>query len=120
MNAEIIEKLSVITEEEQRILAGQKNINKTIYTKKKELVVESEHFLQKGKLIQVRPHTRFVHFPKHITDIYIYSSIVPSVHFFPVFRKSSVMTCQVIRSAFVVWLVVIINVNCEIVKVRPS
>ena len=65
MNAEIIEKLSVITEEEQRILAGQKNINKTIYTKKKELVVESEHFLQKGKLIQVRPHTRFVHFPKH-------------------------------------------------------
>lgn len=65
MNADIIKQLSVITEEEQRILAGQKNINKTLYTKKKELVVESEHFLQKGKLIQVRPHTRFVHFPKH-------------------------------------------------------
>lgn len=65
MNAEIIEQLSVITEEEQKILDGQKNINKTIYTKKKELVIESEHFLQKGKLIQVRPHTRFVHFPKH-------------------------------------------------------
>lgn len=65
MNAEIIKQLSVITEEEQSILDGQKNINKTLYTKKKELVVESEHFLQKGKLIQVRPHTRFVHFPKH-------------------------------------------------------
>ena len=65
MNAEIIKQLSVITEEEQNILDGQKNINKTIYTKKKELVIESEHFLQKGKLIQVRPHTRFVHFPKH-------------------------------------------------------
>jgi len=65
MNAEIVKQLSVITEEEQRILEGQKNINKTIYTKKKELVVDSKHFLQKGKLIQVRTHTRFVHFPKH-------------------------------------------------------
>ena len=65
MNAEIVKQLSVITEEEQRILDGQKNINKTIYTKKKELVVDSKHFLQKGKLIQVRTHTRFVHFPKH-------------------------------------------------------
>lgn len=65
MNAEIVKQLSVITEEEQRILDGQKNINKTIYTKRKELVVDSQHFLQKGKLIQVRTHTRFVHFPKH-------------------------------------------------------
>jgi AraC-like DNA-binding protein len=29
------------------------------------LVIDSEKFLQKGKLIQVRTHTRFVHFPKH-------------------------------------------------------
>ncbi len=65
MNDKIVRQLSVITEEEQRILDGQKNINKTIYTKKRELVIESEHFLQKGKLIQVRTHTRFVHFPKH-------------------------------------------------------
>ncbi len=65
MNAELVKQLSVITEEEQNILDGQKNINKTIYTKKKELVIDSEHFLQKGKLIQVRTHTRFVHFPKH-------------------------------------------------------
>lgn len=65
MNAEIVKRLSVITEEEQRILDGQKNINKTIYTKKKELVVDSGRFLQKGKLIQVRTHTRFVYFPKH-------------------------------------------------------
>lgn len=65
MNAEIIKKLSVITEEEERILDGQKNINKMIYTKKKDFVVDSKQFLQKGKLIQVRTHTRFVHFPKH-------------------------------------------------------
>ena len=65
MNTQLLERLSVITEEEQSILDGQKDINKTIYTNKKELVVESEHFLEKGKLIQVRTHTRFVHFPKH-------------------------------------------------------
>lgn len=65
MNAEIIRQLSVITEEEQAILAGQKDINKNIYTGKKELVIDCEKLLQKGKLIQIRPHTRFVHFPKH-------------------------------------------------------
>lgn len=65
MHAEIIEQLSVITEEEQQILDGQRDIDKKIYTREKELVVDSRQFLQKGKLIQVRPHTRFVHFPKH-------------------------------------------------------
>lgn len=65
MNAEIVKQLSVITEEEQHILDGKKSINKELYTKKKELVIDSEHFLQKGKLIQVRAHTRFVHFPRH-------------------------------------------------------
>lgn len=65
MNAEIIKQLSVITEEEQHILDGQKDINRTLYTKRKDLIVDSENFLQKGKLIDVRPHTRFVHFPKH-------------------------------------------------------
>lgn len=65
MNAEIVRQLSVITEEEQSILDGEKNINKTIYTKKRELVIDSEKFLEKGKLIQVRTHTRFVRFPKH-------------------------------------------------------
>ena len=29
------------------------------------MVIDSKKLLQKGKLIQVRPHTRFVHFPKH-------------------------------------------------------
>lgn len=65
MNAEIIRQLAVITEEEKAILAGQKDINKNIYTGKKELVIDCEKLLQKGKLIQIRPHTRFVHFPKH-------------------------------------------------------
>ena len=65
MNREMIAKLSVITQEEQEILDGQKGINKELYTENKELVVDCKKLLEKGKLIQIRPHTRFVHFPAH-------------------------------------------------------
>lgn len=65
MNQEIIKRLAMITEEEQEILDGRVGINKKIYTEKEELVIDCKKLIQKGKLIQVRPHTRFVHFPKH-------------------------------------------------------
>lgn len=65
MHRELLDALSVITEEEQRILDEQKGIDPQLYTEKKELIVDSEKLLKKGKLIQVRPHTRFVNFPKH-------------------------------------------------------
>lgn len=65
MHPELIKELSVITEEEQKILDGKDGIDPHLYTEKKELIVDCEKLLKKGKLIQVRPHTRFVHFPKH-------------------------------------------------------
>lgn len=65
MDAELLRELSVISEEEQRILDGKDGIDQNIYTEKKEWIVDCEKLLKKGKLIQVRPHTRFVHFPKH-------------------------------------------------------
>ena len=65
MHEELIRELSVITEEEQHILDGRKEIDPQLYTEKKDMVIDSKKLLQKGKLIQVRPHTRFVHFPKH-------------------------------------------------------
>lgn len=65
MRQELLKELSVITDEEQRILDGQNNIEQKLYTEKKELIVDFDKLLQKGKLIQVRPHTRFIHFPKH-------------------------------------------------------
>ncbi len=65
MHEELLKELSVITEEEQRILGGKTEIDQQIYTEKKEMVIDSRKLLQKGKLIQVRAHTRFVHFPKH-------------------------------------------------------
>lgn len=65
MHQELLKAMSVITDEEQRILNGRNDIDQHLYTEKKELIVDSEKLIQKGKLIQVRPHTRFVHFPKH-------------------------------------------------------
>ena len=75
MHQELILELSVITEEEQRILDGRTEIDQEIYTEKKDMVIDSSKLLQRGKLIQVRPHTRFVHFPEHthnyIEEIYM-------------------------------------------------
>lgn len=65
MHEELLKELSVITEEEQRILDGHGNIEPERYTRQKELIVDCDKLIQKGKLIQVRAHTRFVHFPKH-------------------------------------------------------
>lgn len=65
MHQELLKELSVITEEEQRILNGHTDIEQSRYTEKKELIVDCDKLIQKGKLIHVRPHTRFVRFPKH-------------------------------------------------------
>ena len=65
MNQQLLEKLSIITAEEQSILDGKTQIDFDIYNKDGSFVVDSELLLQKGKLIEIRPHTRFAHFPKH-------------------------------------------------------
>lgn len=65
MNREILERLSVITEEERRILAGNQEIDREIYMEKEDFVVDNRKLLEHGKLISIRPHTRFVRFPAH-------------------------------------------------------
>ena len=65
MHEELIRELSVITDEERQLLEGRNEIDQQIYTEKKEMIVDCDKLLQKGKLIQVRPHTRFVRFPEH-------------------------------------------------------
>ena len=65
MHPELLNYLQKITAEEQSILAGQKNIQKELYTSHKDFVIDSKKLLDKGRLIEVRPHTRFAHFPKH-------------------------------------------------------
>ena len=65
MKKELQMELEKITLEEERILAGRRSIEKEIYMSEDQNVVDAGKLLDAGKLIQVRPHTRFVHFPKH-------------------------------------------------------
>lgn len=65
MNAELLASLRTITDEEKALLQGNTSIQKGIYTSKKDFVVDNARLLAKGRLIEIRPHTRFAHFPKH-------------------------------------------------------
>lgn len=65
MNQEIIGRLAVITDEEREILNGRTEIDRERYTESRELIIDSKKVLDHGKMIRIRPHTRFVHFPKH-------------------------------------------------------
>lgn len=65
MRAVLLEQLSKITPEEQEILNGHTEIRQELYTSRKEFVVDSERLLERGRLIEIRPHTRFTHFPRH-------------------------------------------------------
>lgn len=65
MNTEIINTLSIITDEEKAILSGKDGIEKNIYTTAQNFIIDSKKMLQNGKLIDIRPHTRFIHFPCH-------------------------------------------------------
>ena len=65
MNSVILDKLMPLTEEENNILNGGGKIEKNIYTEESGFIIDSRKLLEKGKLIDMRPHTRFAHFPKH-------------------------------------------------------
>lgn len=65
MNRELLECLKVITPEEQRILAGESEIQKQLYMTGENDVVDAGKLLDEGKMLQIRTHTRFIHFPKH-------------------------------------------------------
>ena len=65
MRQELLTHLQQITLEEQAILDGHTDIQKDLYTSRKDFVIDSQKLLEKGRLIEIRPHTRFAHFPKH-------------------------------------------------------
>ncbi len=70
MDKHLLASLSAITEEEKEILAGSRNINRDLYysaegSMSKQNEIDASRLLAKGKLIDIRPHTRFVHFPEH-------------------------------------------------------
>lgn len=65
MQQELLEHLKKISEEEQKILDGVMEVDKDLYTSGKDFIVDSKKMLKEGKLIAVRTHTRFIHFPAH-------------------------------------------------------
>lgn len=65
MTEELLGELRKITPEEERLLAGGQEIEKTLYMSSEADIVDAKKLLEAGKMIQVRPHTRFVHFPRH-------------------------------------------------------
>lgn len=83
MTKELIDKLKIITPEERRILSGRSEIDKELYMTSEPDVIDARKMLDAGKLIQVRSHTRFIHFPKHthnyIEVIYMCSGVTHHV-----------------------------------------
>lgn len=68
MNQKILSALQRITPEEQAILDGRTAIDRDIYMQGKSNTVNAKKLLSAGKLITIRPHTRFIHFPEHTHD----------------------------------------------------
>lgn len=65
MNTALLNQLKTITPEEHDLLSGRGGIDRSIYMHENSAEVDSAFLLGKGKLITLRPHTRFVHFPEH-------------------------------------------------------
>lgn len=68
MNEEILSHLRGITAEEQAILDGRTTIDRNLYMQGQGNTINAKKLLAAGKLITIRPHTRFIHFPEHIHD----------------------------------------------------
>jgi AraC family L-rhamnose operon regulatory protein RhaS len=65
MYQQLLEELKKVTPEEEVILSGHSEIEKDRYMSSSEYVIDAAKLLESGKLIQVRTHTRFTHFPAH-------------------------------------------------------
>ena len=68
MNQEILRHLQGITAEERAILDGRTTIDRELYMQGQSNTVNAKKLLAAGKLITLRPHTRFIHFPEHTHD----------------------------------------------------
>lgn len=68
MDSSILEKIKRISAEEQAILDGRTTIDRRLYMQGKDNTINAKKLLAAGKLITLRPHTRFIHFPPHTHD----------------------------------------------------
>lgn len=65
MKEYIHNKLIALTDEENKILNGEHEVNKSLYTDNGQFIIDSNKLLGKEELIDIRKHTRFIDFPKH-------------------------------------------------------
>lgn len=65
MDKKLLENLLKITPEEKVYLDTEGTVNKEIYTTEKDFEIDRKMFLESGKLITVRSHSRFTEFPEH-------------------------------------------------------
>jgi AraC-like DNA-binding protein len=65
MQEQLLTRLKQITDEEHQILENQSGVNRSLYTSGRNFVVDKDKMLARGTLIDIRSHTRFVHFPEH-------------------------------------------------------
>ena len=68
MDRALLEKLSRITDEEQKYLDGCDTVDRELYISGSGTKINARRLLAAGKLITLRPHTRFIHFPPHSHD----------------------------------------------------
>lgn len=65
MDEKLMQLLQVISPEEQFYLEGNEQVEREIYTRQKLFEIDRALFLKEGRLITMRPHSRFVDFPEH-------------------------------------------------------
>ena len=53
---ELLEQLREITEEERRILNGEAEVDRDLYTSGSDFTIDSNKMLEEGKLIAIRTH----------------------------------------------------------------
>ncbi|MBQ3542807.1 MAG: helix-turn-helix domain-containing protein [Oscillospiraceae bacterium] len=68
MDRSILNRLQCVTAEEQAILDGRTTIDRELYMQGQGSTINARKLLASGKLITIRPHTRFIHFPEHTHD----------------------------------------------------
>lgn len=84
MDQKLLERLSAVTPEEREILEGRDTIDRSLYyradqsatTRSRPDEIDAALVLTNGKLIDMSPHTRFIHFPEHthnyVEFVYMY------------------------------------------------
>jgi AraC-like DNA-binding protein/mannose-6-phosphate isomerase-like protein (cupin superfamily) len=65
MKEKLISQMQEISPEERLYLKGDAGIARELYTRQNSFEIDRNLFLKEGRLVTVRPHSRFIDFPEH-------------------------------------------------------